>query len=535
MDERPFWERPEDDVDARPPSGNAAPRGRDGPAEPGASEREATERVRIIGADEAAEAIERGEVAPRRGMGTPRYGDRPEAPPDDVRPAMRFPLSAGSDAADVSRPRVSSTPQAPLQPWTEPPSGEVPVIVPEAKGDETVDDLEAWSTFASAGPRWRDQSSDWAEPDYDDASMLHDDQTRIGALDTSDRPAPDDFFSFDEVDEVPPPPVQVGRRSRRSGADASDPEAPVVERPARGASGTRRAAGLRRTPVAPAPAPAPADHLPDGASGERDLRQSLLTAAILAVIALGIFALGSGAATVLVAAVVGVCAAELFDALRRGGYQPAVLLGLVASVSMVAAAYWKGEAALPLVLGLTVVFTLLWYLVGVTRAAPTLNLAVTVFGVAYVGLLGSFAALILTFPNGIGILIGVVLVVALNDAGALVIGRRLGQRQLAPDISPGKTVEGVVGGAVVGVIVGWLGLGIIGLHPWTPGTGIALGLVVAVVAPLGDLCESMIKRDLGIKDMGTLLPGHGGVLDRFDTLLFALPATYYLCRLLEIF
>ncbi len=531
MDERPFWERPEDDIDDRPSSRPGAGRGGDGEKR-GVSEREATERVRIIGADEAAEAIERGEVAPRRGMGTPRYGDRPEAPPDDVRPAMRFPLSAGSDAADVSRPRVSSAPQVPLQPWTEPPSGEVPVIVPEAKGDETADDLEAWSSFASSGPRWRDQTSDWAEPDYDDASMLHDDQTRVGALDTSDRPAPDDFFSFDDAVEPPVQPVQVGRRRRSTVPSDEPPEAPGPpaalrrERPAR-SGGATRAAGTTRRP------PPGAD--PEAGSGERDLRQSVLAAGVFTVVAVAVFAAGPGAATVLVAAVVGVCAAELFDGLRRGGYQPAVLLGLVASVSMVGAAYWKGETALPLVMGLTVVFALLWYLVGVTKVDPTLNLAVSVFGVAYVGLLGSFGALILTFPNGTGALAGVVLVVALNDAGALLIGRRLGQRPLAPDISPGKTIEGAAGGALVGVVTGWLGLGIIGLHPWSPGTGIALGLVVAVAAPLGDLCESMIKRDLGLKDMGSTLPGHGGLLDRFDSLLFVLPAAYYLCRLLDIF
>jgi phosphatidate cytidylyltransferase len=378
--------------------------------------------VRIIGADEAAEAIERGEVAPRRGMGTPRYGDRPEAPPDDVRPAMRFPLSAGSDAAEVSRPRVSSAPQVPLQPWTDPPSGEVPVIVPEAKGDETADDLEAWSSFASSGPRWRDQTSDWAEPDYDDASMLHDDQTRVGALDTSDRPAPDDFFSFDEAVESPLQPVQVGRRRRSPAAadDASEQHAPPDpvrrERPARTGGATRAAGGTHRPP--------PAD--PEAASGERDLRQSVLAAGVFTVVALATFAVGPGAATVLVAAVVGVCAAELFDALRRGGYQPAVLLGLVASVSMVGAAYWKGETALPLVMGLTVVFALLWYLAGVTKADPTLNVAVSVFGVAYVGLLGSFAALILTFPNGTGILAGVVLVVAVCAAELFDALRRAG-------------------------------------------------------------------------------------------------------------
>lgn len=504
MDERPFWERPEDDTDVRP----SAPRERE--REPGA-----TEGVRIIGADEAAEAIERGEVAARRGMGTPRYGDRPEAPPDDARPALRFPLSASGDPTDVTRPRVSGAPQPPLQPWTEPPSGEVPVIVPEAKGDETADDLDAWSSFASSGPRWRDQSSDWAEPDYDDASMLHDDQTRIGALDTSERPAPDDYFAFEEAEEPDPPPVRVGRQTLR--APAAAVAARRLRRPHYGA------AAPEGRDDAPAPAP------------DRDVRQSAIAAAAFVVVALGVFALGPAPAVVLVAGVVAACAAELFDALRRGGHQPAVLLGLVASVSLVGAAYWKGEVALPLVMGLTVVFVLLWYLLGVTRAAPTVNLALSVFGVAYVGLLGSFAALILAFPNGVGVLIGVILVVAVNDAGALFAGRRFGRRLLAPDISPGKTVEGVVGGAVAGIAVAWLVLAMFGLTPWESGSAVALGLVVAVVAPLGDLCESMIKRDLGVKDMGNLLPGHGGLLDRFDSLLFALPAAYYLCRLLEVF
>lgn len=509
MDEDPFWERPEDDTDAMPtvPPGSG-------------TGRESTEGVRIIGADEAAEAIERGEVAPRRGMGTPRYGDRPEAPPDDVQPAMRFPLGASADPTEMARPRVSGPPQTPLQPWTDPPSGEVPVIVPEAKGDDTADDLDAWSSFATSGPRWRDQSSDWDEPDYDDASMLHDDDTRIGALDTSERPGPDDFFSFDEVEETAAAPIQVGGRS--SVANREPPE-----RPQRRQIGRRRPSSLGSQP-----APEPRGGT-DG--GERDLRESTITAAAFAVAALGAFALGPGVAVVLVAGVVAVCAAELFDSLRRGGYQPATLLGLVACISMIGAAYWKGEVALPLVLGLTVVFSLLWFLLGVTRVAPTMNLAVSVFGVAYVGLLGSFAALILTFPNGIGVLAGVVLVVAVNDAGSLFCGRQFGQRPISPDISPNKTVEGLVGGGLVGVVVAVLVLGIIGLHPWETSTALLLGLVVAVAAPLGDLCESMIKRDLGIKDMGSVLPGHGGLLDRFDSLLFALPSAYYLCRLLEIF
>ncbi|MGH9182260.1 MAG: phosphatidate cytidylyltransferase, partial [Acidimicrobiales bacterium] len=276
--------------------------------------------------------------------------------------------------------------------------------------------------------------------------------------------------------------------------------------------------------------PGPAPRRP-----ERNIGVATMTGAVLAGAALLAFSLGSGATMVLVAGIVVAAAAELFAALRRGGYQPATLLGLVATAALVASAYWKGEAAIPLVLGLTVVFTLLWYLVGVTRVAPTINVAVSVFGVAYVGVLGAFAALILTLPNGIGVLIGVIVAVVANDIGALATGRRLGQSQMARDISPGKSVEGLIGGTVASVAAAVVVLGTIGIHPWETGTAVVLGLVVSVVAPLGDLCESMIKRDLGIKDMGTVLPGHGGMLDRFDAMLFALPAAYYVSRLLEIF
>ncbi len=516
MDERPFRERTDDETGDIEVAVSTTRAGGD---------RDTTEGVRIIGADEAAEAMERGDVAPRRGMGTPRYGDRPEAPPDDSRPALRFPLSGGNDAGDVPRPRVSGAGQPSMQPWTEPPSGEVPVIVPDAKGDEEAEDLDAWSSFATSGPRWRDQSQDWEERDYDDASMLHDDETRVGALDTSDRPDPDDFFSFDEPADAGPSTIRVGRPAGRPEPAPARPErsskgrAPSRERPTTG-----RATGARAAKPA----------APDGVQG-RDLGRSLLTAGAFAAVALVVFALGKAPAAVLVAGVVAVCAAELFDALRRAGYQPATLLGLVACTGIVGAAYWRGDVALPLVLGLTVIFTLLWYLLGVGRVASTMNVAVSVFAVAYVGLLGSFAALILNFPNGVGVLIGTILTVAVNDAAALFIGSRFGQRPLAPDISPGKTVEGVVGGGLAGVVASWLVLGVIGVFPWDTGTAVALGLVVAVAAPLGDLCESMLKRDLGIKDMGTLLPGHGGLLDRFDALLFALPAVYYLCRLLEVF
>ena len=108
----------------------------------------------------------------------------------------------------------------------------------------------------------------------------------------------------------------------------------------------------------------------------------------------------------------------------------------------------------------------------------------------------------------------------------------MGRHPLAPNISPNKTWEGLVGGAVFSILVSAVVVG--DIHPWTPANAALLGVVVAVVAPIGDLCESLLKRDLRLKDMGTLLPGHGGVLDRVDALLFVLPATYYLVRALNI-
>ena len=105
---------------------------------------------------------------------------------------------------------------------------------------------------------------------------------------------------------------------------------------------------------------------------------------------------------------------------------------------------------------------------------------------------------------------------------------------LAPHISPNKSIEGALGGAVAAIVVSFVVLSLIGLHPWSASSALALGVLVAVLAPVGDLVESLVKRDLGVKDMGRILPGHGGLVDRFDAILFVLPAAYYLVRLFEI-
>jgi CDP-diglyceride synthetase len=261
------------------------------------------------------------------------------------------------------------------------------------------------------------------------------------------------------------------------------------------------------------------------------------TGVAVAIVALLAFKIGTVTALVLCLLVVTFAAGEAFAVLRRAGWHPATLLGLVGTISLMVGAYDKGIAALPLVLVLITAFTLLWYLFGVERGSAVAGTASTLLVVGWVAVLGSYAGLLLdptAFPDrhGIAFLLGAIIATVANDVGALVVGRWIGSRQLAPNVSPNKTWEGLAGGALASILVSTVVVGAI--HPWSPANAALLGVVVAVVAPLGDLCESLLKRDLRLKDMGSALPGHGGVLDRVDALLFVLPATYYLVRALNI-
>jgi phosphatidate cytidylyltransferase len=160
----------------------------------------------------------------------------------------------------------------------------------------------------------------------------------------------------------------------------------------------------------------------------------------------------------------------------------------------------------------------------------------------WIGLTGAFAALILRVSNleilgissnaGTDTLFMVVVAVIANDIGGLFVGSSVGRTPLREWVSPNKTIEGAVGGALASIVA----LIIFGSQNGTwdsMGEWIALGLVVAVMAPLGDLVESMFKRNLDVKDFGSIVAGHGGVLDRFDGFLFVLPAAYYLMVVLE--
>ncbi|MEA2826440.1 MAG: phosphatidate cytidylyltransferase [Actinomycetota bacterium] len=398
----------------------------------------------------------------------------------------------------------------PLPHWTEPATGEVPQILAgePPPPPPPADELGSWSTLTS-GPRWRDQATDWDEADFHEA-ILDDQSTRVGALDQSR----DDLFSFDEAAPAPDPgpgpaPVRTGGRA---GTQVHAPPAPPRTSP-------------------------PGE---TGGGADADLTTRVIVGLVVAGVVLGAAVIGPKALVFVVAVAVTLAAAELYQGLRTRGYQPATLLGLAASASVVGAAYWQGERALPLVTAILLVFSFLWYLAGVVKGRPTMNIAVSVMAYLYVGFLGSYAALIFhirSVPHGIfkpehctGILLGAILATVAHDVGSYFVGRYGGKTPLAPTISPHKTFEGLVGGtfATLGACL----LLIRSIAPWNAGRAFWLAVVVSIAAPLGDLCESMIKRDLNVKDMGKTLPGHGGVLDRIDALLFVIPATYYLALVL---
>jgi len=194
-------------------------------------------------------------------------------------------------------------------------------------------------------------------------------------------------------------------------------------------------------------------------------------------------------------------------------------------------AYARGAPAITLVLFLAFVASMLWYLVKVIHARALLGVASTMLAIVWVGVLGSFAPLMLVSGQRPGdgrmFLLGAILCAVASDIGGIAVGSIAGRSQIAPDVSPNKTVEGTLGGFALCVVVG-IGVGLTSQVWGGFANGLLLGLVVGVAAPIGDLSQSLIKRDLGVKDMGFALPGHGGVLDRFDSLLFALPAVYFL-------
>jgi len=275
---------------------------------------------------------------------------------------------------------------------------------------------------------------------------------------------------------------------------------------------------------------------------DRNLGQASLVGAGLLILAAAAIFVNAYTALALIGIASLLAVAELYQSMRKAGLRPAKLLGYVGTLAIPTAAFFRGEAAYPLVACLIIVFGALWYLIGADTERPVLNLSLTVFGMVWIGGLAGFAAMMLKSDYALGrqLLIATVIITAVSDILAYFGGRTYGANPFH-SASPNKTWEGTltgfVGALLAGVIIAVMS-GVLSFDnlvfegEFT--AAITFAAVIGVLAPIGDLAQSLIKRDLGIKDMGFILPGHGGVLDRIDGLLFALPGAYYLATLFDL-
>ncbi len=374
--------------------------------------------------------------------------------------------------------------------WTEAPTGQVPIVVAR----EAALPIDPWAAIPS--PAWREGEADWvAHEDQFDASLLAADAT------------PDDGWNIVApeaeavavLDESPRPEPRREYRTRRN-----QRANPLAGRATRATS--------------------------------RSVSTATLTGLALGAFVIIIFLLGTWFVLGLVLITLVMASAEVYAGFRSVGAHPATVLGLAATVVLVFSDYQRGPSAVASVLVLLVIFSFLWYLNASHQIDVVDGLGVTLFVFVWVGALGSFAIAMIspvTFPDhhGLAYLIGVLILTVANDSGALFTGRAIGRRPLNKKISPNKTLEGFAGGTVVTLLVGF---GILPLiSPWTMTHGVIFALVLSAVVPMGDLFESMLKRSIGVKDLGSVLPGHGGLIDRIDGLLFALPVGYFLANVLS--
>jgi phosphatidate cytidylyltransferase len=268
----------------------------------------------------------------------------------------------------------------------------------------------------------------------------------------------------------------------------------------------------------------------------RDVPAAFLTGLVLAAIALGSLAIGSGVFAVVASLIALVAMGELYGVMHRRHLQPATAVGLVGGALVLAGAYLHGEAAMAAMLAMTTAAAFLWFMTVPQshRKNITSSIGVTILPVVYVALLAGYALTTVTLDaplNGPRLVIDVIVLTFAYDAVAFAVGSGWGSRPLAQTISPKKSWEGSAAATVVviGVSVVMAALFVPALD--TIPRSVGLAIVVAVFAPLGDLAESLIKRDLDVKDMGSILPGHGGVLDRIDSLLFVAPAAFLYFRI----
>jgi phosphatidate cytidylyltransferase len=272
----------------------------------------------------------------------------------------------------------------------------------------------------------------------------------------------------------------------------------------------------------------------DTGRGGPDVPARFLTGVVLAAVALGSLAIGKGVFAVVASVLVLLAQGELYAAMQKRHLQPATIVGLATGALVLAAAWFHGEPAMLAMLALGTIATFLWYM---TVPAPhrkhiVVSIGATILPVIYVSGLAGYALITLSIDalDGRALMIAVVALTVIYDTAAFAFGSIWGSRPLAQSISPKKSWEGAVAATLTLVVAAGILSSLVDPLD-TLGRSMGLAIVVAIFAPLGDLAESLIKRDLDLKDMSSILPGHGGVLDRIDALLFVAPAAFLYFRI----
>jgi phosphatidate cytidylyltransferase len=265
----------------------------------------------------------------------------------------------------------------------------------------------------------------------------------------------------------------------------------------------------------------------------RNLPLAIGTALLLAGLLIATLVLSRPAFVAFLLGIVTLALLELLAVLRARATRPARPVVLAVGAVLVVGAYLRGPAALSFGLLLAVLGAFGWYLVDRGRTEVTRNVAATVFACLYVPFMAAHLALVVgRADHYVGALIGYAALVVIYDTMAYATGATLGRHPMAPHVSPNKSWEGAAGATVACLLAGAFLLPL--WEPWTLASGLVLAAATCVVAPLGDLAESMLKRDLAVKDMGSILPGHGGMLDRVDALLFMAPVLYYVLAAFDV-
>lgn len=264
-------------------------------------------------------------------------------------------------------------------------------------------------------------------------------------------------------------------------------------------------------------------------------KKRVITGVITSLISIGAIVLGSLPLYVLLLIIITLCSREFVKILRHKGFHPSLSIILFSAVVFATLTFFHRFDMVPSMLTLTIMASFLVVLFR-GRQPYIVNVATTTLGALYCGWLPCHLLLIrqigqtrvgafqFSSPEGLGLLMFGFLAVAMTDVGAYYFGVKFGKRKLAEIVSPKKTIEGAIGGGICAILISIFGIFYTKLSLCQAILG---GLVITLSAQLGDLSESLIKRDAGVKDSSDILPGHGGMLDRFDGYIFAIPVAYY--------